>query len=56
MLTLTGSGGVGKTRLALALAADVGADYPDGAWFVDLGPLVDEGLVIKSAASALGDS
>ena len=54
LLTLTGAGGVGKTRLALRLAADVNDDYPEGAWFVDLAPIVDSALVPKAIARALG--
>ena len=54
VLTLAGPGGVGKTRLALALAQEVARDYRDGVWFVDLGPLVDGSLVAKSVAAALG--
>ena len=45
LLTLSGIGGIGKTRLSLQIAADVANDYPDGVWFVELAPITDAGLV-----------
>ena len=53
LVTLTGSGGAGKTRLALQVAADVVDDYPDGVWLVEFAPIADPSLVPKTVASAL---
>jgi len=54
LLTLTGPGGSGKTRLALAVASEMVEEYEDGAWLVDLAPLSDPDLVIQALAPVLG--
>jgi predicted ATPase/DNA-binding CsgD family transcriptional regulator len=54
LLTLTGAGGIGKTRLALRIATDAVPAFADGACFVDLASLSDHTLVAKAVASALG--
>ena len=53
-LTLTGTGGVGKTRLALAIAAEVQGNFPDGVCFVSLAPIQDTDLVLPTVVQALG--
>src|SRR2546427_11653487 len=50
LLTLTGVGGVGKTRLALAAAERSRGSYADGTWFIELAPLEDAGLVAQTIA------
>ena len=54
LLTLTGPGGTGKTRLALQLAADVTDQYLDGVYFVPLGTIGEASLVLPTIAQALG--
>src|SRR5687768_4627330 len=54
LVTLTGIGGVGKTRLALEIAGQAADRYPDGAWLVELAPLADPSLVPQVVATALG--
>jgi non-specific serine/threonine protein kinase len=54
LLTLTGAPGAGKTRLALAVAQTVHAEFPDGTWFVPLAPLQRSELVVPTIAQVLG--
>src|SRR5262249_6477018 len=53
-VTAIGPGGVGKTRLVLAVAADLAGDFEDGVWFVDLVPVTDPAMVGSAVAAALG--
>ena len=54
LLTLTGPGGVGKTRLGIRVAEDLAGDYPDGVCYVSLAPVRDPDLVVAAIAEALG--
>lgn len=54
MLTLTGAGGIGKTRLALAVAHECALEYPQGAWWVELAALTEGQQVHQAIASVLG--
>ena len=54
LLTLTGMGGCGKTRLALQLAADLVATFPDGVWLVELAGIADAALVPPALVATLG--
>jgi len=56
LLTLVGSGGVGKTRVALQVGADLLDQYPDGVWLADFAPITDPELVSSVIAQALGMS
>jgi predicted ATPase len=53
LVTVTGTGGVGKTRLALRAASDIRKDFPDGVWLVELGELLDPALLVDVVAAAV---
>src|SRR6516165_8021032 len=54
LVTLTGVGGVGKTRLSIEVATQAAGEYPDGCWFCDLAPARDGDTVLRIIASSLG--
>ncbi len=54
LVTAVGPGGVGKTRLAQVVAADMTDRYGDGAWYVDLVPVTDQAMVAPALAASLG--
>jgi predicted ATPase/class 3 adenylate cyclase/DNA-binding XRE family transcriptional regulator/Tfp pilus assembly protein PilF len=54
LVTLTGSGGIGKTRLALQVASELLPDFPEGVWLLELAPLSDPSLVPQAIANTLG--
>src|SRR5580704_6174168 len=53
LMTIVGAGGVGKTRLAIAVGWRVADAYPDGVWLVELAPISDPSLVVSAVATAL---
>ncbi|MFI5511607.1 LuxR C-terminal-related transcriptional regulator [Mycobacterium sp. NPDC051804] len=54
LVTLTGAGGSGKTRLAVEMAAAIAGEFASGVWFVDLAPIANPGVVPVTVARALG--
>lgn len=54
LVTLTGIGGVGKTRLALRIAGEARTDFRDGVWFIELGELRDESMLVDVVTATLG--
>ena len=54
LVTLTGVGGVGKTRLALEVAARLADEFPDGVWFFELAAVTDPAAVPDAVAAVLG--
>lgn len=54
LVTVTGVGGMGKTRLAIEVAGALAGEHPDGVWFVDLAPALDGGDVVRAVGTAMG--
>ena len=54
LVTLTGAGGAGKTRLAIEVAGQMTTQFPDGVWYVDLAPITHPDVVPLAVARALG--
>jgi predicted ATPase/DNA-binding CsgD family transcriptional regulator len=54
LVTITGVGGIGKTRLAFAVGTSVAPDFEDGVWFVDLAPVAEPSQVARAVADSLG--
>jgi hypothetical protein len=54
LVTLTGAGGAGETRLAVEIAARIAPEFGDGVWYVDLAPVTHSGVVPVAVARALG--
>ncbi|GLB82137.1 transcriptional regulator [Mycobacterium kiyosense] len=54
LVTLTGAGGVGKTRLAVEVSAQLTADFGDGIWYVDLAPLTNPAMAVITVARTFG--
>ena len=54
LVTLTGSGGTGKTRLSLQVAADLLDQFPDGVWFIELAPLTNPDLILRRILDIFG--
>jgi predicted ATPase len=54
LVTLTGAGGIGKSRLAVEVGRALAADYPDGVWLAELGAVADGARVVSAVASVLG--
>ncbi len=54
LVSLTGTGGVGKTRLAIEVASGLVDDYPGGVWFADLASIVDGALIARPLADSIG--
>jgi hypothetical protein len=53
LVTLTGVGGVGKTRLALGVAASIATEFPDGCWLVELAPVAGDDEVVNAVAASV---
>ena len=54
MVTLTGAGGAGKTRLAIEITSQLTAEFPDGIWYVDLAPITNPEVTSVTVARTLG--